>query len=519
MGKILHPQDFDKTLAITGKVPLRKELIFAHLGEIIFALFISLVINSMLLVLPYYIRHVYNNAIPLESIKVLLTLSIGVLLALALSTVLRLVRSSFLSSLGKNIRAQTQQLALMKSLKAPFQSFMALKAPRQVGRYLRMARLGEFFASPQGVNLFDLPFVFIFIVAVYFLGGYLAIVPSVAIILYWITIVVFGNIRGRISEKSAPFSQEKEDIEFLFATQIDALSKSGSSEYWLTRLAEISEKVSVFNLRLARVNSAYQSVTHMLSLFTALATLGVGIMLIMHGVLTPGGLIASMMLIWRVTSPLQAAAATFSGLHGVRSTALQLEQQVRTPDEGTSEELAVPLSESSEPWSILLDKALFRYSAERNPALSSVSFEISAGEILGVTGPNEAGKRTLLDVLFRLYELQNGQLLIDGADVRHYTTAEYRKQVAYITSQEDIAILKEHSYPLILWDIDSIGIERYQQNLETYRGTSTQVFISRSTEMLKVAHKILVLDQGEVAYFGEASSDENSEQKEEVSHE
>ena len=504
MLKFLQPLIFKKDIELNAKKVLSKELLFANSAEIIFALFLSFVINLMLLALPYYIRHVYNDAIPSESVDVLIILSSGLFLILAFSFILYMVRAIFMTAVGRVIGKVCSDEAFSLTLKSPLLQFFGVKPNLNVYRFLRNARIGEFFASSSGVAFFDLPFVFIFIIAVFFLGGVLAIVPLVAILFYWLVIVIFDRARASTYEDSNEAAMIKYDLEHLFASQIDHISKSGISEYWLEELEKVSEKVALDNLKLARISAAYQSITQMLSMFTALATLAVGIMLLLNGTLDPGGLIASMMLIWRVTSPLQAAGASFAGFEIVRDTTAQLGQQLRMPTDETSESLVSDIPGSNNGWALTIESALFRYTNDQAPALSSASFTIDAGEVLAVTGPNGGGKSTVFDLLCRFYDLQNGQILINNKNIKQFQTKDWRAEISLVTHlDEDLSNLKS----LIFWDIPALSDniaeqDKFKAMVNKYRDSATQIFVSHDPVMITEADKVLVIEKGEVSYFG-----------------
>lgn len=514
MIKFLQPIVFKKEIELSAKKPLNKELLFSNSTEIIFALFISFVINLMLLALPYYIRHVYNDAIPSESVDVLMILSTGLFLILAFSFLLYIVRAVFMTAVGRSIGKICTDKAFSLTLKSPLLQLLAVKPNLYVYRFLRNTRIGEFFASSTGIAFFDLPFVFIFIISVFFLGGMLAIVPLVAIFFYWFVIVIFDRIRARAYQASNEAAMRKYDLEHLFASQIDHISKSGISEYWLEELEKVSEEVALNNLKLARISAAYQSVTQMLSMFTALATLAVGIGLLLNGTLDAGGLIASMMLIWRITSPLQTAGASFAGFEIVRDTAAQLGQQLRMPTDETPENLVSDIPKSNAGWALSVDNALFRYTNDQSPALSSVSFAIEAGEVLAITGPNGGGKSTVFDLLCRFYDLQNGQIFINKKNIKQFQTKDWRAEISLVTDlEEDVSDLKS----LIFWDIpalsDNIAAQdKFKSLIEEYKGRSTQIFIAHDPVIITEADKVLVIEKGEVSYFGaldqEASNDE-----------
>ena len=74
----------------------------------------------------------------------------------------------------------------------------------------------------------------------------------------------------------------------------------------------------------------------------------------------------------------------------------------------------------------------FRYPGATYDALKNVSFKINAGENVGIIGKTGSGKTTLVDLILRTYNVEDGTILIDGKDVNEISIKSLRKNCAYV---------------------------------------------------------------------------------------
>lgn len=98
------------------------------------------------------------------------------------------------------------------------------------------------------------------------------------------------------------------------------------------------------------------------------------------------------------------------------------------PDTGT-DSLAGPIS------GISYNNVHFQYASAPAPVVQGVSFEIGAGETVALVGRSGSGKTTIAQLLARLYEMDSGEILINGKDLRQYSLSSLRSQMAYVGQQ------------------------------------------------------------------------------------
>ena len=83
---------------------------------------------------------------------------------------------------------------------------------------------------------------------------------------------------------------------------------------------------------------------------------------------------------------------------------------------------------------IELKNVTFGYEANK-PILKDISFHVEAGEVFGIVGRSGAGKSTLVNLISRLYDTQEGEVLVDGINVKQYGFRELRKNVAMVSQE------------------------------------------------------------------------------------
>ncbi|SDM55726.1 ABC transporter ATP-binding protein [Bacillus sp. OK048] len=82
---------------------------------------------------------------------------------------------------------------------------------------------------------------------------------------------------------------------------------------------------------------------------------------------------------------------------------------------------------------VSLKEVTFAYPEKEENVLSGVSFAIHAGEKVALVGPSGSGKSTIVDLLFKLYDTNNGLIEVDGRDITKWDTGWLRSQMAIVT--------------------------------------------------------------------------------------
>lgn len=163
---------------------------------------------------------------------------------------------------------------------------------------------------------------------------------------------------------------------------------------------------------------------------------------------------------------------------------------------------------------IELKNVTFSYEANK-PILKDVSFHVKAGEVFGIVGRSGSGKSTLVNLISRLYDAQEGEILVDGINVKQYGFRELRKNVAMVSQEtyifmgtvaENIAYAKPEATreEIIRAAIQANAhdfICRMPEGYDTILGSSSRSLSGGEKQRISIARailadpKILILDE------------------------
>jgi ATP-binding cassette subfamily B protein len=80
---------------------------------------------------------------------------------------------------------------------------------------------------------------------------------------------------------------------------------------------------------------------------------------------------------------------------------------------------------------IAFEKVNFHYETE-NPVLKNVSFQVHKGETIGIVGSTGSGKSTIINLINRFYDIQDGSIKIDGVDIKKYNLEFLRSRLSLV---------------------------------------------------------------------------------------
>ncbi len=153
---------------------------------------------------------------------------------------------------------------------------------------------------------------------------------------------------------------------------------------------------------------------------------------VLTGEVSQGTFIAFVVAMFMLYGPLRLLFKIYAKIQiafaGAERVFAILDQEEERMDEG-SEELVEFKKQ------IVFQKVSFRYPSRETMVLKEIDVTVKKSEILAIVGMSGAGKTTLVDLLFRYFNVTSGKILIDGKDIREYRLQSLREKMALVTQE------------------------------------------------------------------------------------
>jgi PrtD family type I secretion system ABC transporter len=400
-----------------------KQAVLACLPQFGAAALFSFCINLLYLGSPLYMLQVYDRVLASGSRDTLVMLTVALVLALATMAALDAIRARVLVRCGVGFDARLSARLMTALIDRGARSGGTRQA--ELLRDLDLVR--QFLAGVAVLAIFDLPWMPIYVAVLCLLHPVLGLIALVGglglLVLAALNELVTGPPLRRANE-AAQRSYGVTDAALRNAEVIQAMGmQAGLLARWQRDRREMLSSQAVANDR----NATVSALTKFTRLLLQSLILGAGAWLALDRAVSPGVIFAGSLLMGRALVPIEQLVGAWKQLVGAR----QAYRRVR----------GLLISEPERRIGMALPRPQGRLSVERlvyappgadRPLLKGISFELAAGQGLGLIGPTAAGKSTLARLLVGAWQPTLGHVRLDGAEIYDWSRADIGRQVGYL---------------------------------------------------------------------------------------
>jgi ATP-binding cassette, subfamily B, bacterial HlyB/CyaB len=400
------------------------------LGEVLIA---SFFLQLFALVSPLFFQVVIDKVLVHRALSTLDVLVIGLLAISIFETVLSILRTYLFAHTTNRIDVELGARLFHHLLALPMAYFQARRVGDSVARVRELENIRNFLTSSALTLVIDLLFTSVFLAVMFFYSPLLTCIV-IGSFPFYIAISAGATplFRRRLDEK---FRRGAENQAFLVesVTGIETLKSLAVEPQMQRRWEEQLAGYVASSFRVLSLGNAASQVVQLVSKIVTAGLLYFGAKLVIGGSMSVGELVAFNMLAGRVSTPVLRLAQIWQDFHQARLSVLRLGDILNTAAEQTytTARTRLPAIRGN----INFDHVTFRYRIDGQEVLHDVTFDVPAGQMVGIVGPSGSGKSTFAKLVQRLYVPENGRVLVDGMDLAMVDPAWLRRQIGVVLQE------------------------------------------------------------------------------------
>lgn len=389
----------------------------------------SFLVNIFALATPFFIINVYHRIIPNAAFETLWILSCGVVIIYFFELILRGLRGYFIDSAGKKSNLILSSILLEKIFGLRMEAI-----PKNVGSFTKQLQqfesIRDFITSFSMIALVDLPFTFLALFAIWYLGGSLVWINIVCILLIVTYAFIIQIPLKKSVGKSFHADAQKNAILVEGLAGIETIKILGAESKIQRAWEESVSYIANWSARTRFLSSSVSHVSNFLQRMSIIVVIIASVYMISRGEMTSGGLIACVMLSRRAVSPMTQVVNLMTRFHQARNALTTLNKIMELPSERPAEKIF--LHRVNFKGALALENLTFIYPDTSSEVLKNITLQIKPGEKVGIIGPMGSGKTTLGKLLLGLYQPTRGMVAMDGTDIRQIDPTELRNVIGYV---------------------------------------------------------------------------------------
>lgn len=200
------------------------------------------------------------------------------------------------------------------------------------------------------------------------------------------------------------------------------------------------DKITELGIKLSKVQALLTPISNLGLQISIMAVVGIGMYRVSIGLMSISDLTGFLLLLYMAIGPLGQIFTSFSGVSEALGALNRIEEILNLPTESQHDIILKNNKQNLSEATIIFENVSFSYKHNFSLAndelvdyvLKSVSFKIFKGEHVAIVGPSGAGKSTILQILERFYDIDKGNVFLNGYNIKNINRLEMRNQFSYV---------------------------------------------------------------------------------------
>ena len=394
----------------------------------------SLTIQLVGLAVPICTQIVIDKVVVHHTTSTLIVIATALFIFLIFTAAMGWVRQYLVLHTGNRIDATLGHKVFSHLLDLPVRYYDNRPTGVVIARVHGVETIREFLAGGLVTLLLDFPFLIVFLAIMFWYSWQLTLISVaglalIAIISFIVTPIIRAKLNHQFmlgARNQAFLTEYVSGMETVKSLQMEPQLKQTFGNYLSTYLN------ASFDSR--KLSITYNTAANTLDQLQTLAILCVGAWLVMHNTnFTIGMLVAFQMFSGRLSGPVLRLVGLWQEFQQADIAVKRLGDVMNAPTEPMT--LIPTRANTNQTTNITVDSLGFKYSDDHPWLYRNLTFNIQAGHCVVVMGPSGCGKSTLAKLLLGFYQPQEGNIKLNGQDIRYMAANELRNHFGVVPQE------------------------------------------------------------------------------------
>jgi len=383
----------------------------------------SAAVNLLMLVPIIYMLQVYDRVISSGSLSTLSMLTLLLVFLLSAMGGFEWVRSMILISASNRLEQNLRE----RVFNATFKNALMTGGMGGAQPLNDLSSLRQFLTGNGLFAFFDAPWFPIYIGIMFMFHTWFGVIGIFA----GIVMVALAYLNEKVTtEKLQNANEEANWVNNQVVGSLrnaEVIAAMGMTADVRRRQQERADNVLLLQTDASKWAGIISSFSKTFRVIVQSLTLGLGALLAVRQEISPGMMIAGSLLLGRALAPIDMLVGSWKGFSLARAQYARLGELLENiPDDPETMSLPKPVG------NLVAEQVVVAPPGSRIPVVKGVSFQLKAGEALGIVGPSASGKSSLARALLGIWPAVNGKVRLDGADIAAWDRGELGPHIGYL---------------------------------------------------------------------------------------